>query len=98
MALSYRNLAGVVAKSLHSRSVAFEGFVLCAGGDYTVCPSIMLLVQVMAYVMSDMIRRRYSGVRNMPLEPGPLIGSPIRTVRPGLGKESCRRGQLVLSS
>ena len=31
-------------------SVAFEGFVLYAGGDYTSCPSIMLLVQVMAYV------------------------------------------------
>ena len=33
-------------------SVAFEGFVLYAGGDYTLYPNIMLLVQVMAYVMS----------------------------------------------
>ena len=35
-------------------SVAFEGLVLYAGGDYTLYPSIMLLVQVMAYVMSGM--------------------------------------------
>ena len=71
--------------------------MLYAGGDYTLYPNIMLLVQVMAYMMSGMIRRRYSGVRNMPLKPGPLIGSPIRTVRPGLGRESCRRVQLSLS-
>ena len=35
-------------------NVAIEGFVLYAGGDYTLHLSIMLLVQVMAYVMSDM--------------------------------------------
>ena len=34
--------------------VAFEGFVLYAGGDYTLYPNIMLLVQVMACVMSGM--------------------------------------------
>ena len=34
--------------------VAFEGFVLYAGGDYTLYPNIMLLVRVMAYVMSGM--------------------------------------------
>ena len=33
-------------------SVAFEGFVSCAGGDYALYPNIMLLVQVMVYVMS----------------------------------------------
>ena len=66
--------------------VAFEGFVLYAGGDYTLYPSIMLLVQVMAYVMSGMIRRRYSGVRNMPLEPGPLIGSTDPHGSAGAGK------------
>ena len=32
--------------------VAFEGFVLYAGGDYALHPNIMLLVKVMAYVMS----------------------------------------------
>ena len=35
-------------------SVAFESFVLYAGGDYALNPNIMLLVQVMAYVMSGM--------------------------------------------
>ena len=35
-------------------SVAFEGFVLYVGGDYTLYPNIMLLVQVMAYMMSGM--------------------------------------------
>ena len=34
--------------------VAIEGFVLYAGGDYALHLNIMLLVQVMAYVMSDM--------------------------------------------
>ena len=35
--------------------VAFEGFVLYAGGDYiyALYPNIMLLVQVMAYMMSS---------------------------------------------
>ena len=28
--------------------------MLCAGGDYTLYPNIMLLVQVMAYVMFGM--------------------------------------------
>ena len=42
--------------------VAFESFVLYAGGGYALYPNIMLLVQVMAYVMSgtfvlDMVRR-----------------------------------------
>ena len=67
-------------------SVAFEGFVLCAGGDYTLYPSIMLLVQIMAYVMSgtfvlDMVRRLTCAA-----ESGPPIGSPVRTIRPGVGK------------
>ena len=35
-------------------SVAFEGFVLYAGGDYALILNTMLLVQVMAYVMSGM--------------------------------------------
>ena len=35
-------------------SVAIEGFVLYAGGDYTLHLNIVLLVQVMAYVMFDM--------------------------------------------
>ena len=78
---------------LLSTCVAFEGFVLYAGGDYTLCPNMMLLVHDVRHV-----RRRYSGVRNMPLEAGPLIGSPIRTVRPGLDRQSCRRVQLSLSS
>ena len=34
--------------------VTIEGFVLYAGGDYGLHLNIMLLVQVMAYVMSDM--------------------------------------------
>ena len=28
--------------------------MLYAGGDYTLCPNIMLLAQVMAYMMSGM--------------------------------------------
>ena len=72
-------------------SVAFEGFVLCAGGDYTLYPDIMLLVQVMAYVMfgrfvSDKVRHWTCAP-----ESGPLIGSPVCTIRPGLGRQSCRR-------
>ena len=39
-------------------SVAIEGFVLYAGGDYGLHHNIMLLVQVMAYVMSDMFAHR----------------------------------------
>ena len=35
-------------------SVAIEGFVLYAGGDYALHLNIMLLLQGMAYVMSDM--------------------------------------------
>ena len=35
-------------------SVTIEGFVLYAGGDCGLHLSIMLLVQVMAYMMSDM--------------------------------------------
>ena len=65
--------------------------MLYAGGDYTLYPNIMLLVQVMAYVMSGIFAADIVGVRNMPLEPGPLIGSPIRTIWPGLGRQSCRR-------
>ena len=67
-------------------SVAFEGFVLYAGGGYASYPNIMLLVQVMAYVMSgtfvlDMLRRLTCAP-----ESGPPIGSPVRTIRPGAGK------------
>ena len=39
-------------------SVAIEGFVLYAGGDYGLHLNIVLLVQVMAYVMSDMFAHR----------------------------------------
>ena len=35
-------------------SVAIEGFVVYIGGDISCTLNIMLLVQVMAYVMSDM--------------------------------------------
>ena len=38
----------------NSTCVAIEGFVLYAGGDYALHLNIMVLVQVMAYVMSDM--------------------------------------------
>ena len=41
--------------------VAFEGFVLYAGGDYTLYPNIMLLVQVMVYVMSGMFASEIVG-------------------------------------
>ena len=34
--------------------VAIEGFVLYAGGDYALHLNIVLLVQVMVYMMSDM--------------------------------------------
>ena len=72
-------------------SVAFEGFVLYAGGGYALYPNIMLLVQAMAYVMSgtfvlDVVRRL-----TCTPESGPLIGSPVRTIRPGLGRQSSRR-------
>ena len=71
--------------------VAFEGFVLYAGGGYALYPNIVLLVQVMAYVMSgtfvlDMVRRLTCAP-----ESGPLIGSPVRTIRPALGRQSSRR-------
>ena len=39
-------------------SVAIEGFVLYAGGYYAWHLNIVLLVQVMAYVMSDMFAHR----------------------------------------
>ena len=42
-----------------SNSVAIEGFVLCAGGDYGLHLNNMLLVQVWAYMMSDMFARRW---------------------------------------
>ena len=72
-------------------SVAFEGFVLYAGGGYALYPNIMLLVQVVAYVMSstfvlDMVR----SLTGAP-ESGPLIGSPLRTIWPGLRRQSSRR-------
>ena len=65
--------------------------MLYDGGDYTLYPNIMLLVQVMAYVMSgtfvlEMVRRLTCAP-----ESGPLIGSPVRTIRPGLGRQSSRR-------
>ena len=65
--------------------------MLYAGGDYTLYPNIMLLVQAMAYVMSgtfvlDMVRRLTCAP-----ESGPLIGSPVRTIRLGLGRQSSRR-------
>ena len=62
-----------------------------AGGDYASYPNVMLLVQVMAYVMSGTLAS--DKVRHLTCAPesGPLIGSPIRTIRPGLGRQSCRR-------
>ena len=39
-------------------SVAIEGFVLYAGGDYGLHLNVMLLVQEWAYVMSDMFAHR----------------------------------------
>ena len=62
--------------------------MLYSGGDYTLYPNITLLVQVMAYIMSgtfvlDMVR--------CSPESGPLIGSPVHTIRPGLGRQSSRR-------
>ena len=65
--------------------MAFERFVLYAGGDYTLYPNSMLLIQVMAYVMSGTIAS--DKVRHLTCAPesGPLIGSPIRMIRPGLG-------------
>ena len=39
-------------------SVAIEGFVLYAGGDYGLHLNIVLLVQVVAYMMSDMFAHR----------------------------------------
>ena len=79
-------------------SVAFEGFVLYAGGVYTLYPNIMLIVQVMAYVMSGTLAS--DKVRHLTCAPGPgpLIGPPIRTFRPGLVRQSCRRVSLTLSS
>ena len=57
--------------------------MLYAGGDYALYPNIMLLVQVMAYVMSDTFV--------CAPESGPLIGSPVRTIWPALGRQSSRR-------
>ena len=72
-------------------SVAFEDFVLYAGGDYALHLNIMLLVQVVAYVMSgtfalDMVRCFACAP-----ESGPLIGSPVRTILPALGSQSSRK-------
>ena len=71
--------------------VAFEGFVLYAGGDYALYPNIMLLVQVMAYVMSGTFAA--DKVRHWTCAPesGPLIGSPVRTILQALGSQSSRR-------
>ena len=57
--------------------------MLYAGGDYALYPNIMLLVQAMAYVMSGTLAS--DEVRHLTCAPesGPLIGSPIRTIRPG---------------
>ena len=65
--------------------------MLCVGGDYALYPNAMLLVQVMAYVMSGTLAS--DKVRHLTCTPesGPLIGSPIRTIRPGLGRQGCRR-------
>ena len=56
--------------------VAIEGFVLYAGGDYALHLDIVLLVQVMAYVMSDMFVIYIVGHWTCALESGPLIGAP----------------------
>ena len=61
-------------------------------GDYNLYPNITLLVQVMAYVMSDKVRHLTCAP-----ESGPLIGSPIHTIRSGLGRQGCRRVSLTLS-
>ena len=92
------NITGNQSYVTVSEYVAFEGFVLYSGGDYTVYPNIMLLVQVMAYVMSGTLAS--DKVRHLTCapEPGPLIGSPIRTIRPGLRRQGCRRVSLTLSS
>ena len=84
--------------SISNICVAFEGFVLYPGGDYTLYPNIMLLAQVMAYVMSGTLAS--DKVRHLTCAPesGPLIGSPIRTIRPGLGRQGCHRVSLTLSS
>ena len=65
--------------------------MLYAGGDYTLYPNIVLLVQVMAYVMSG--RFVTDKVRHWTCAPesGPLIGSPVRTIWPALGSQSSRR-------
>ena len=62
---------------------------MCRRGLYFMY--IMLLVQVVAYVMSGTFPS--DKVRHFTCAPesGLLIGSPIRTIRPGLGKQSCRR-------
>ena len=39
-------------------SVAIEGFVVYTGGDYGLHLNVMLLVQLLAYVMSDMFAHR----------------------------------------
>ena len=75
------------------RCVAFEGFVLYAGGDYALYPNIMLLhfVQVMAYVMSGTFTADQVRHWTCAPESGPLIGSPVRTILPALGSQSSRR-------
>ena len=72
-------------------SVTFEGFVLCVGGDYALYPNIMLLVQVMAYVMSDTFVADKVTHWTCAPESWPLIGSPVRTILPALGSQSSRR-------
>ena len=42
----------------HITSVEIEGFMVYTGGDYGLHLNIMLLVQVWAYVMSDMLAHR----------------------------------------
>ena len=65
--------------------VAIEGFVLYIGGDYSCSLNIMLLVQAMAYVMSDMFAIVIVGHLTCALESGPLIGAPVAPILPAAG-------------
>ena len=66
--------------------------MLYAGGEYALHLNIMLLVQAMAYVMSDTFAADILRHWTCAPESGPLIGSPVRTKLLRLVSQSSRRG------
>ena len=59
--------------------------MLYAAGDYALHLNIMLFVQVMADVMSDMFAIVMVGHWTCALESGPLIVAPVAPILPAAG-------------